>query len=184
LKLQRDLGITTIYVTHDQEEALALSTRIAVMNLGSVVQQGEPREIYERPRHRFVAEFVGKSNLFFGSVIRAQEGLLEIRTDEGFLIHAESPLRAPPGAKLILNVRPEAIELAGPGERPPQDNRLPGTVVASAYQGSMVEYEIATKGRSLKANLNNPKEKPLLRRGDEVLVVFAPKDVGVIGAED
>jgi spermidine/putrescine ABC transporter ATP-binding subunit len=184
LKLQRDLGITTIYVTHDQEEALALSTRIAVMNLGKVVQEGEPREIYERPRGEFVAAFVGKSNLFLGAVVRSENDTLEIRTEEGFLIRARcpiSPTALQPGRKILLNIRPEAIELVSSGEKSTQANQLAGRVAASAYQGSMVQYEIEIRGRSVKANLINPKGKSLLSRGDDVLMVFAPEDAEVIG---
>src|SRR5574341_463488 len=84
LKLQRDLGLTTIYVTHDQEEALALSTRIAVINVGKIVQEGKPREIYEQPADDFVAAFVGQSNLFAGTVRQIIGQSIEI--DLGSLI--------------------------------------------------------------------------------------------------
>ena len=186
LKLQRDLGITTIYVTHDQEEALALSTRIAVMNLGSVVQEGRPREIYEQPREEFVAEFVGKSNLFFGSVARVEEKSVEIRTEEGLLIRAASPTASfglAQGERVLLHIRPEAIQVVGPEEQPTGVNRISGTVAASAYQGSLVEYEIDGRGKAIKANVINPKGKALFQRGDEVALLFAPEDVGVLGAK-
>src|SRR4029077_11299809 len=78
LKLQHDLGLTTIYVTHDQEEALALSTRISVMNGGRVVQEVTSRQIYEQPANEFVAAFVGKSNLFSGRVFQTQERFIEV----------------------------------------------------------------------------------------------------------
>ena len=183
LKLQRDLGITTIYVTHDQEEALALSTRIAVMESGRVVQEGEPREIYEQPREKFVAEFVGKSNLFIGTVARAGDGIIEVKTEEGLTIRAtfSSPLL--PGAagkKVLLNIRPEAIDLIGPGEEAARLNRIAGKVAALAYQGSFVEYEIEAGGRPIKANVINPKGKRLFQRGEEVAVVFDPKEVALV----
>jgi ABC-type Fe3+/spermidine/putrescine transport system ATPase subunit len=183
LKLQRDLGITTIYVTHDQEEALALSTRIAVMEAGRVMQEGDPREIYERPRDRFVAEFVGKSNLFFGAVVRVGDGMIEADTEEGLRIvaglAAPGPARAV-GEKILLNVRPEAVEVIGSGKPTPRANRLPGKVAALAYQGSFVEYEIEAYGRPIKANVVNPKGRRLFQRGDEVAVVFDAESVGVI----
>jgi len=183
LKLQRDLGITTIYVTHDQEEALALSTRIAVMESGRVVQEGEPREIYEQPREKFVAEFVGKSNLFIGAVARAGDGVIEVKTEEGLTIRAafSSPLL--PGAagkKVLLNIRPEAIDLLAPGEEAARLNRIAGKVAALAYQGSFVEYEIEAGGRPIKANIINPKGKRLFQRGEEVAAVFDPKDVALV----
>ncbi|MGH7775119.1 MAG: ABC transporter ATP-binding protein [Candidatus Binatia bacterium] len=186
LKLQRDLGLTTIYVTHDQEEALALSTRIAVMNFGKVVQEGKPREVYEQPREDFVAEFVGKSNLFFGTIIQAGDRMMEIQTVEGLLIKADSSaLAATTGQvkKVLVNIRPEAIELIRLEEKSNRANRIPGKVVASAYQGSFVEYEIEACGKPIKANVINPKGKPLFERGDEVALVFAPEDVGVVSRQ-
>lgn len=183
LKLQRDLGITTLYVTHDQEEALALSTRIAVMESGRVVQEGEPREIYEQPREKFVADFVGKSNLFSGTVVRAGDGMIEIETEEGLRIRAAAPAPTSAGGagkEILLNIRPEAIELIAAGETSTRTNRISGKVAASAYQGSFVEYEIEAQGRPIKANVINPKEKRLFRRGEEVSLIFDPEDVGVI----
>jgi ABC-type Fe3+/spermidine/putrescine transport system ATPase subunit len=183
LKLQRDIGLTTIYVTHDQEEALTLSTRIAVMNLGKVIQEGKPREIYETPRDRFVAAFVGKSNLFSGTIIRSLDGLLEIDTDEGFQIRASPPpgsKQPPDSRKVLLYVRPEAIGLVDSADRPPKENRITGRVAASAYQGSLVEYEIESAGRIIRVNETNPKGKPLFQRGDETTVTFAAEDVGIV----
>ncbi|MBI4525232.1 MAG: ABC transporter ATP-binding protein [Deltaproteobacteria bacterium] len=183
LKLQRDLGITTIYVTHDQEEALALSTRIAVVSAGRIVQEGRPREIYELPSEKFVADFVGKSNLFVGTVTGKQGDLIQFQTDEGWRIQATAPAAyasITPGQQWLLNIRPEAMEVTSPAEGASQANRIRGQVAASAYQGSLVEYDIEAAGRSIRANLINPKRKQLFQRGDEVALVFLPEDVGVI----
>ncbi|MGB7947185.1 MAG: ABC transporter ATP-binding protein [Candidatus Binatia bacterium] len=183
LKLQGDIGLTTIYVTHDQEEALTLSTRIAVMNLGKVIQEGTPRDIYESPRDRFVAAFVGKSNLFSGNIVRWLDGLLEIHTDEGFQIKASPPPGYKHSAdprKVLLYVRPEAIDLVESADQPPKVNRITGRVAASAYQGSLVEYEIESAGRIIRVNETNPKGKPLFQRGDEIIVSFAAEDVGIV----
>ena len=182
LKLQRDIGLTTVYVTHDQEEALTLSTRIAVMNLGRVIQEGKPREIYERPRERFVADFVGKSNLFSGTIVRSLDGCLEIQTGEGFRIQAVPPGSASFGAakQVLLTIRPEAIDLIDTAARPPGMNRITGRVVASAYQGALVEYEIESAGRIIRVNVINPKGKHLFQRGDETAITFAAEDVGII----
>ncbi len=179
LKIQRDLGITTVYVTHDQEEALALSTRIAVMDAGKVVQEGSPREIYERPRSRFVAEFVGQSNLFFGTIKQSGGGFVEIQTGEGFTIKAAR--NEAKAGKITLYIRPEAIELVPVGDASPASNRLIGKVAASAYQGSSVAYEVDVQGRSLRAHVAHP--KILFQRGDVVAVVFDPKDVGWVVEE-
>jgi spermidine/putrescine ABC transporter ATP-binding subunit len=184
LKLQRDIGLTTIYVTHDQEEALTLSTRIAVMNLGKVIQEGKPREIYEAPRERFVAEFVGKSNFFVGTIVRSSGPLLEIRTEEGFHIAAALPVgykQPEDGRQILLYVRPEAIDVADPADPSPSANRITGRVAASAYQGSLVEYEVESAGRTIRVNETNPKSKPLFQRGDQATVTFSPEDVGIVG---
>ncbi len=181
LKLQRDLGITTVYVTHDQEEALALSTRIAVMDSGKVVQEGSPHEIYENPRSRFVAQFVGQSNLFFGTIKEAGDEFVEIQTDEGFKIKAAVTalqLKTKPAKKITVYIRPEAIVLARIGDAPPETNRLNGKVAASAYQGSSVAYKVDIGGKSIRAHVANPRGRNLFNRGDEVTVVFDPKDVG------
>lgn len=186
LKLQRELGITTIYVTHDQEEALALSTRIAVMESGRIVQEGSPPEIYEEPRDRFVAEFVGKSNLFCGTIVHLTDTFLEIQTDDGLQIRAASPIasrKLRQGEKVLLNVRPEAVHLKRPGEALSEINQLSGKVSALAYQGSSVEYEIEVSGRALKAYIVNPKGGTLFQRGEEVRVVFAPENVSFVHGE-
>jgi spermidine/putrescine ABC transporter ATP-binding subunit len=187
LKLQRDLGITTVYVTHDQEEALALSTRIAVMDSGQIVQEGSPREIYENPRSRFVAEFVGVSNLFSGTVTRAGDELAEIQTVEGLVIKAAmtaSQFKTKPGREITIYIRPEAIALARTGDNQTGANRLNGKVAASAYQGSAVDYEVDVQGKSLRARVINPKGKALFNRGDDVIVVFDPKDIGWVAGGD
>jgi iron(III) transport system ATP-binding protein len=179
LKIQRDLGITTVYVTHDQEEALALSTRIAVMDGGKIVQEGSPREIYERPRSRFVAEFVGQSNLFFGTIKQSGGGIVEVQTGEGFTIKAvRNEAKA---GKITLYIRPEAIELAPLGDAFPERNRLSGKVAASAYQGASVAYEVEVAGKSIRALVAHPEN--VFQRGDVVAVIFDPKDVGCVMEE-
>ena len=183
LKLQRGLGLTTIYVTHDQEEALALSTRIAVINVGKIVQEGKPREIYEQPADDFVAAFVGQSNLFTGTVRQIIGQFIEI--DLGSLmVHVALPsAEAPPksGAKVVFSIRPEAIELYGEGGGTPTDrNCIDGEVVASAYQGSSVEYEIMSIGQTIKARAINPKGKRPYQRGERVFIVFRPEDVVLV----
>ena len=185
LKLQRDLGLTTIYVTHDQEEALAMSTQIAVIDRGRVVQQGKPREIYETPADDFVAAFIGQSNLLTARIDRVL-GELVIVTVEGSM---ELKLRRPKTVKsiatgdaVILSVRPEAIELIDTKTESDRTTRIEGKIAASAYQGAFVEYEIIALGKLLKARVANPKEKPLFERGDEIAFSFAAADVTLIAA--
>jgi len=146
LKLQRDLGLTTIYVTHDQEEALAMSTRIAVINRGQMVQEGQPRDIYEQPANEFVAGFVGQANLLAGRVRVMEERGLTVELADG--LTAEVSLQTlgsltRPGDSVFIGIRPEAIQLSDSKTASPGLNRLEGTIVASAYEGACVEYEIA-----------------------------------------
>ena len=179
-KLQRDLGLTTIYVTHDQEEALAMSTRIAVINQGQVVQQGEPRAIYEQPANDFVAAFIGQSNLLSATIDRVLGHAIAVTIEGGMKIELATPT-APAKLNaedtLLVSVRPEAIELSDAGDPPGDANRLTGKIVASAYQGSFVEYEIAVLGKTVKARVANPKGKALFQRGDRVSLTFAAADL-------
>jgi iron(III) transport system ATP-binding protein len=181
LKLQRDLGLTTIYVTHDQEEALAMSTRIAVMDQGRVVQEGMPRAIYEHPAHRFVAGFVGQSNLFTGRVRDNSGDRLEIVTENGGVIQAGLPAVPPQiNAPVSYSIRPEAIEILERSASAAGANRMDAEVVAAAYQGSFIEYELAASGKTIKARVNNPKDKPLYPRGAQVTLAFAAQDVVLV----
>jgi iron(III) transport system ATP-binding protein len=187
LKLQRDLGLTTIYVTHDQEEALALSTRIAVINEGRVVQESTPRQIYEQPANEFVAAFVGESNLFSGKVRQADERFIEVQTDDSLIIRAASAASDPlpqSGDEVLLGVRPEAMELRAADNASTGANQLTGHVAASAYQGAFVEYEIQFAGRSLKTYAVNPKGRALFQRGQEVVVTFAADDVVIVRSDE
>jgi iron(III) transport system ATP-binding protein len=182
LKLQRDLGLTTIYVTHDQEEALAVSTRIAVMRGGQVLQEGKPREIYEQPKDQFVASFVGQANLFSGRVAECNEYL---KIDAGgVMIRARVSGAATErkiGETVSLTIRPEAIELHKSGTNDGRLNHIDGQVVASAYRGLLIEYEIQTAGGVLKASVINPKDKPVFQQGERVSVQFAPEDMVLVG---
>jgi len=135
-RLQHDLGITTLYVTHDQNEALAMSTSIAVMNAGKIVQLGTPREIYETPRNTFVAEFIGASNLIKGTVASAESGAAVVETPAGRFVSAREHVVSV-GDAVRVSVRPESIEIRDRGvDSGP--NRLPGEVVTSSYVGDSV----------------------------------------------
>jgi ABC-type Fe3+/spermidine/putrescine transport system ATPase subunit len=183
LKLQRDLGLTTVYVTHDQEEALAMSTRIAVMDKGRVVQVGTPREIYEKPVNEFVAGFVGQSNLFPGKIRRYADSTLEIEADGGIVLYAACPAASTQwtsGARVFLTIRPEAIQLTPSGSVPEATNKIEGEVLAAVYRGALIEYELTAAGRTVKVHVVNPKGKPAYRQGDRVVAGFASEDVVLV----
>jgi iron(III) transport system ATP-binding protein len=186
LKLQRDLGLTTIYVTHDQEEALAMSTRIAVMRDGKVIQQGKPREIYEQPADKFVAAFLGHANLFSGKVISSNEATIDVDVGGGVTVRAGClPASILPrcGEMVFLSVRPEAVDLQELGAVSKCVNHIEGQVIAPAYRGSLVEYEIAAGDHVIKAHVVNPKGKPLFERNQRVCLRFAPEDVTLIAGD-
>ena len=141
-RLQSELGVTTVYVTHDQNEALALSHQVAVMNQGRIVQLGTPHEIYEKPRSRFVADFVGTTNFIPGRVVSAAGGPLKVSTALGeFIAHA--PEAMAPGAPVVLSIRPEDVRLheARPaGEA--ATNLCEGRVETRVFLGECVDFEI------------------------------------------
>jgi ABC-type Fe3+/spermidine/putrescine transport system ATPase subunit len=180
VRIQRDIGITSIYVTHDQEEALTLSTRIAVMSKGRVVQVGTPKEIYESPKSQEVADFVGTSNFFKGQVIEEMEDQVRLKTEEGFslAIRREEGVLLKIGSSLLLNIRPESFQIFYPHEIPSGENRIGGIVRTSAYLGSLVQYEVeVTGGKRVRVNLVNPRKKALLKEGEKVSLIFSSEDI-------
>jgi iron(III) transport system ATP-binding protein len=155
-RLQKQIGITTIYVTHDQQEALEMSDLIAVLNGGEVEQMGSPREIYERPRNAFVAGFMGATNLLPASTVEAAgEGALRtIKLDSGEVIRVRFPHAVAANSRIVVSVRPDAIQLAAPDAAPPREgfNSLAGTIVGSSYLGNIVRYVVDVPGGRLQAH--------------------------------
>ncbi len=166
-KLQRELGITTVYVTHDQEEALSLSDRVAVMRDGRVLQLGAPRELYERPRTRFVADFVGTNNLIPGTV-KGQDGeTLFVDTGLGVL-RARAMAGVTPGQPCVLAIRPENVTVGAAGDA----NRVAGRVTLASYLGNTLRYDVEAGGATLKADIRDPWHHEPLAVGTEVTLAF------------
>jgi ABC-type Fe3+/spermidine/putrescine transport system ATPase subunit len=143
-RIQKRLGITTIYVTHDQEEAMAVSDRIAILNRGRLDQVGTPAGIYFRPASRFAAEFMGGSNLLEFSVVGydAQTAMITAEAaGQKIRIKGEQPA----GRTVAVSIRPEWIRLVPPSESEETDV-LAGTVQSSTFLGSMVRYRVAGPG--------------------------------------
>ncbi|NTV65715.1 MAG: ABC transporter ATP-binding protein, partial [Oscillochloris sp.] len=135
--LQARLGITFIFVTHDQEEALTMSDRIAVMNRGKVLQVGTPTEIYERPTCRFVADFIGETNFVEGQVVEYAHGYATIETPDGLRLRGCSDRPLASGHQATLSIRPEKARLLPQGEGDPSaENALAVRVVQVNYIGS------------------------------------------------
>jgi iron(III) transport system ATP-binding protein len=176
-RLQRELGVTTIYVTHDQAEALALSHEIAVMNEGRIVQIGSPRAIYERPQHRFVAEFIGSSNFLDAVVMGADNraGFWRVRGPFGDLI-AQSDIALEPNAAVTLSVRPENVELSDARDAM-SGNLLTGIVDSKVFQGDFVDFQVRAGGVTLLARAHPSLRTPV---GDAVHIRIDPEKCVVL----
>ena len=149
-RLQRELGITTVYVTHDQSEALALSHSIAVMNGGRVEQLGAPREVYERPRNQFVADFIGTTNFVRGTVdgVDSSPGFYRIAAEIGTLkARGVDSLKA--GEEVVLSIRPEDIVLSE--ERQQGENTYDATVDQKVVLGEFVDFQVRIGGRAVQS---------------------------------
>ena len=186
--IQSKTGVTFIYVTHDQEEALTMSDRIAVMNRGVVLQLGTPREIYDQPENRFVAAFIGETNFFEAPVAGVQGEFVEVRLAGGQLVSLNpGHQRLCPGQPVTLAVRPEKLKLTVPGQPAPAPVlEMPGTVVEGVYAGVNTQYLVATHaGASLQVNLTNAglHASGEFSAGQPVVVCCAPADLRIVAAE-
>jgi putrescine transport system ATP-binding protein len=156
VNIQEQLGVTFIIVTHDQEEAMTLASRIGVMNHGEIVQVGTPSEIYEFPTSRFVADFIGSVNMFEGRLIEDRPDHVRIQSDDlGGTIYVDHGISAAPGVTVWAAIRPEKIRVAR--ERPQgQDNCVEGTIKEIAYMGDMSIYLVQLgNGRIVRVTLPN-----------------------------
>jgi spermidine/putrescine transport system ATP-binding protein len=153
--LQTELGITFVYVTHDQEEALTMSDRIVLMRQGRITQIGAPRDLYDRPASRYVADFIGETNLLPGVVAESGDGTVVLRAG-GTTLRALTDTPLAPGAEAWLTVRPEAIELSDAGGTPEGWNRVAGTVREAVYAGSALRVHVALEsGQRLVAHVTS-----------------------------
>jgi iron(III) transport system ATP-binding protein len=176
--LQRRVGITTLYVTHDQVEALSMSDRIAVMDRGRIVQEGDARSIYGNPATRFVAGFVGTANFLDVVVLGAgTDGATRLRLGEG-IVEAVVPEGVTEGEQATLSVRPENVWLQPlTADAAPSPDAVTGTVDEVVYMGDTVEVRVALSLATLSAR-THPSTR--LQRGDRVLVELRREDLSVI----
>jgi iron(III) transport system ATP-binding protein len=174
-RLQRELKITTVYVTHDQSEALALSHQIAVMNEGRIQQIGTPREIYEGPANQFVADFVGNTNFIDGTIAFVGAGFSRlVRTDLGdIMVHATQELHE--GEHVAVSVRPEDVDLCE--NRPAGDNVWEGRVQQKVFLGEAVDFQVKVGPRTLLS-----RRHPTLRTkvGEAIFVHLDPEKCVVL----
>jgi iron(III) transport system ATP-binding protein len=177
-RLQRSLGITTVYVTHDQSEALALSDEIAVFDCGRIVQRGTPQEIYRQPKNRFVADFVGAANFMPGTARGPQGALTAVETAHGVMrcLFAE-PISA--GMKALVTARPEDIALIeGSAAAADGSNVLNGKIVNRVFLGEVVDYVVDLGDREFRVRARRDD----FQIGQSVTLGVAPqKCVGLPG---
>jgi spermidine/putrescine transport system ATP-binding protein len=176
-RIQREVGITFVYVTHDQGEALTMSDRIAVMNDGLVEHLGTPREIYEHPKTRFVAGFIGTSNLLSGTVTRVESGsaVIEVSPSERIIVPMGG-VAVTPGTRLELTVRPEKIELATVPPLP-GDCAVRGTVNEVVYLGTSTNFAVTTTTGAdiIVFQQNSASARDVAARGDSVWLSWQPE---------
>lgn len=180
-QLQKKLGITFIFVTHDQEEALTMSDRVAVLNAGRVEQIGTVNEIYYKPATRFVASFIGESNIVEAEILRSEGEFLHCRLEGGLELDVRTP-NPPAHSQILLSLRPEKIRLTR--ENPGGRNSFPGTIEMEIFKGAVDDLTISVQGGlQLGAVLTNDGQAESdLHEGERVFARIQPEDIHIVAA--
>ena len=139
-RICRASGLTGIYVTHDQKEALSIADRMAVLNFGQIEQVGKPRDLYLRPKNRFVANFMGETNFIEGTLTERQDGFVKVKTPVGELVSTVVPLHLKAGDDVTLSIRPETIQVGPAG--PPTANVFDAAIHDSIYLGEVAQHVV------------------------------------------
>ena len=179
-KLQREVGITFIYVTHDQEEALTMSDRIAVMSNGVALQIGDANDIYEHPNCKFVADFIGETSFLSGKVNQQNGRTVVVALDGGLTVRAESDKPVANGVEVSVAVRPEKMHIKAVNGAA---NQFVGRVESIVYIGTDTHYGVRLKGNQLvrvREQNNAPGSRPVAAEGDEVTVSFSAEAARVL----
>ena len=172
-RIQQEVGITAIYVTHDQSEAMALSDNIIIMNKGVVAQVGTPQEIYYHPNSEFVADFIGEANFLKGRFVRSTDNGRAVMNIDGGEIEVAPQGELEAGHEYTLVLRPEAAALG-------EEGGLPCRVVLSCFMGSYQNYHVMVGDTLVKLSENNPKNKRIYAVGEECRLRFDPDAVHVL----
>lgn len=176
--IQEELGITFIYVTHDQEEALTMSDRIAVMNDGKIEQVGETSELYNHPDTKFVATFLGETNLFEGTLRSTNSGPT-LETDAFEIVVADHDGQV--GEEVAVTVRPEYVDIVSSDKSLETENTRTGTVMESVYKGSIQQYIVSIGTEELQIEHQLSKNASSFEEGDSVTVGFSASSCEVLG---
>ncbi|WP_267428605.1 ABC transporter ATP-binding protein [Methylobacterium sp. GC_Met_2] len=181
-EIQRRLGMTVLYVTHDQEEAMNLSDRVAIMSRGRVEQIGAPRDVYERPVNAFTARFLGEANLLPGRIVTPGPHRIAFQLEDGAVLHADGAATRGAGTEGQLFVRPEKLTLHPSADLPREAvNRLSGTVRRASFLGSVVRYAVETaSGALVTADAPNVAAHHHPEPGERVALAWSPADTVIL----
>ena len=179
-RLQQRLGITSVYVTHDQEEAMTLSDRVVIMNAGKIQQIGTPQEIYAYPNNYFVADFIGKANFLTGKIYKILTSKeVEIEVKGNIYRVALHSIAFKEGEKILLLVRPEAVDL-----KPKIPNSIIGIIQQIIYLGSHLVYEIKVDDNIFTVEISNPLAQKSFTIGEEVSLCLRENCLHILPYED
>jgi iron(III) transport system ATP-binding protein len=176
-KIQQKVGITAIYVTHDQSEAMAISDKIVIMDKGHIMQMGTPKEIYYHPANHFVADFIGEANFITATVIETitdEDGSIYVTLDaDGVALKTQSANKMNAGQKCEIVLRPEAITVSDKGI-------LPCEITTSTFMGSHQFYQADYRGTNIKIFDYNPRSKKIFEAGDKAFISFESMNVQLL----
>ncbi len=170
-KIQKQVGISSIYVTHDQEEAMGLSDKIVIMKDGAIQQVGSPREIYQKPVNEFVAQFIGRANIVEGKIVGENDGTVQLDV-HGVVYETEKTTGHSVGDAVKFMIRPESFLIGG------GDFRVP--VTKSVFMGSHHEYEVELMGKVFEISENNPMRKEVVDVGEELSFSMDPNSIHIL----
>lgn len=181
-KLQKKLGITTIYVTHDQEEALSISDRVAVMNQGKILQIGTPLEIYDRPSDLFVADFIGTTNFIPCEIIEYNENKHSAIIQIGDIKYVVPTVydKFKPKMRAICAIRPENIEIYPEDKAPKNKPSIIGKIDLVIFLGKSIRYEVDTDVGLLKVDVAGKSRKSILKEGNKVSLILDPFSIRLL----
>ncbi|MDA2977563.1 MAG: ABC transporter ATP-binding protein [Actinomycetota bacterium] len=183
-RIQTEVGITFVHVTHDQEEAMTMADTIAVMNEGKIEQLGSPVQIYEHPKTVFVANFLGQTNLFEGTVagIEGDELVVKVKDTTFYVPLATTDIRS---GRIILGVRPEKVKIVDQGKTGLPKNQINGSIKLTAFVGVSTQYEVITNwGQEISAFEQNVDPTDLGRPGQAVTLAWEPRHSFVLNPDD
>ena len=183
-RIQTEVGITFVHVTHDQEEAMTMADTIAVMNEGKIEQMGSPVQIYEHPKTAFVANFLGQTNLFEGTVagIEGDELAVKVKDTTIFVPLSSTEIRS---GRIVLGVRPEKVKIVDQGKPGLPKNQIDGSIKLTAFVGVSTQYEVITNwGQEVSAFEQNIDPTDLGRPGQAVTLAWEPRHSFVLDPDD